>query len=294
MPVAPYNPFALGWNGQTQTGSTPTTPLSSAGAVPYGNLAASTNQFMIGQSQAPFLANLPNYASNVAQRGANTSSLLQGQVPPDVIRQMQQQAAERGIATGSPGSDNSNASYLQSLGLTSLGLQDQGSKELSQSIADTPVPQLFNPASLFVPEHLAGLEQRAAAAGLSSGSRYPGFTMPSSLQVPGGRLGQGVTNPAYGSVGAGAPSGPIMGTTQQDQQIASIASGDSYANWWNQYGVPKQNNPSQGPVPQGFNSWEDANAFTDELLGDEAAAYGDSGLYPEYYGNHASAPEYYE
>lgn len=286
--IRPGTPEYEAWRTKYSTGGG-----AASGGVPHGDLAAATNAFMTGQAQAPFLANLPNYASNVAQRSQNIGSELKGQLPADVIRQIQQAAAERGIATGSPGSDNSNASYLQSLGLTSLGLQHQGSADLSQSIADTPVPQLFNPASLFVPEMLARLEQNAAQSGFSNFSSTnrpstPRFSFPSSIQLPGGRLGAGTPNPGYGTVGAGAPSGPILGTTQTggtDQQISSIASGDAYKNWWNTYGVPAGDN-GQGPVPQGFNSWEDANQFTDELFADQESAYGSyggAGEYEDYY-----------
>lgn len=280
--VVPGTPEYEAWRTKYSTGG----GVASGGGVPHGDLAAATNAFMTGQAQAPFLANLPNYASNVAQRSQNIGSELKGQLPADVIRQIQQAAAERGIATGSPGSDNSNASYLQSLGLTSLGLQHQGSADLSQSIADTPVPQLFNPASLFVPEMLARLEHNAAQSGLSNFSSTnrpstPGFSFPSNISVPGGRLGQGVTNPPYGTVGAGAPSGPVYGSTQNttmiggvpmdNQQIASIASGDAYKNWWNTYGVPA--GEDQGQVPQGFSSWDEANQFSDELNSETDAAY---------------------
>ena len=112
------------------------------------------------QVRAPFLANLPNYAGMVGQRSANTTNLLRGEVPPDVLRQIQQRGAERGVSTGMTGGPNMNASWLQALGLTSLGLQQQGSKELTQSIADTPVPEPWNPISLY----LAELEQEQASS----------------------------------------------------------------------------------------------------------------------------------
>lgn len=143
--------------------------ISAAGAVPYQGVASSLNSFMTGQARAPFEANLPDYESMVAQRSKNTGAQLRGQVPDDVVNQILQNASERGIMTGSPGGPNSNAAFLRALGLTSIGQQEAGSRSLSQSIADTPVPQLFNPASLFVPEHLAGLELRAAQAGMGAG-----------------------------------------------------------------------------------------------------------------------------
>jgi len=121
--------------------------------VPFGNAAANTNEFMTGQSVMPYNMNLPGYANMVGQRSENTLDMLKGQIPDDVISQISQQAAERGIAGGVPQSPNANAAYLRALGLTSLDLMGQGSQQLSQSIADTPVPELFNPASLWAPDY---------------------------------------------------------------------------------------------------------------------------------------------
>lgn len=121
--------------------------------TPFGPAAANTNQFMTSQSILPFMQNLPGYANMVGQRSENTMDMLQGQIPDDVINQIATQAAERGIAGGVPQSPNANAAYLRSLGLTSLDLMGQGSQQLSQSIADTPTPELFNPASLWAPEY---------------------------------------------------------------------------------------------------------------------------------------------
>ncbi len=131
----------------------PLVPAGQYNSTPFGNAAANTNQFMAGQSVLPFMQNLPGYANMVGQRSSNTMDMLQGQIPDDVISQIATQAAERGIAGGVPQSPNANAAYLRSLGLTSLDLMGQGSQQLSQSIADTPVPDLFNPASLWAPEY---------------------------------------------------------------------------------------------------------------------------------------------
>lgn len=121
---------------------------------------------MTNQAQKPFMANLPNYAGMVGQRTQNTGQMLKGELPNDVISQLAQSAAERGITSGAPGSDNSNAAFMRALGLNSLDLMGKGSQELSQSIADTPVPELWNPASLYVPTVLGQQEKDAAVAGM--------------------------------------------------------------------------------------------------------------------------------
>jgi hypothetical protein len=62
-----------------------------------------------------------------------------------------EQSAERGVSTGeAPGSPNTNAAYLQALGLTSLGQEQQGQTNLSQLIGETPTGASYNPASSFV------------------------------------------------------------------------------------------------------------------------------------------------
>lgn len=100
-----------------------------------------TNHTLGTDVQANIIKNLPNYMAMVGSDVKNIGSNLSGQLSADVIQQMQQQAAERGIATGSPGSQNSNAAYLRALGLTSMQLQNLGHSQLNEAIARTPVQQ---------------------------------------------------------------------------------------------------------------------------------------------------------
>lgn len=132
--------------------------------VEFG-LANQANRFMAQQAQIPYQFGLPGYSGLLQQRSKNVGGLLRGEVPPDVLQQIQQAGAERGVATGSPGSPNANAAWLRALGLTSLGLQQEGSKQLSQSLADVPVPELWNPMALYVPERTASTELQVARKG---------------------------------------------------------------------------------------------------------------------------------
>ena len=141
----------------------------SGGGNAFG-LATDVNKYMTGAAIAPYLANLPNYANLVGKRTDNIGQQLSGQLPQDVISQIQQQAAERGIATGTSGGPNANAAYLKALGLNSLQMQQQGNQNLTGAISDTPVPQLFNPASLIVPQTLAAQQLSAAQAGRAAGA----------------------------------------------------------------------------------------------------------------------------
>lgn len=145
-------------------------PLSTANLAITGDianlpsltdLATQVNQFNTSQALAPYIANLPGYQSMVGQSSQNIGSLLRGEIPTDVMNLLNQQMAERGVASGLAGSPNANAAALQGLGLTSLGLQKQGEGELTAAIGRTPVPQLFNVAQFLT---TPGDEQAAQMA----------------------------------------------------------------------------------------------------------------------------------
>ena len=156
--------------------------------VNYG-LANQANAFMQQQARMPYAFNLPNYGGMLSQRSKNIGGLLQGQVPTDVVEQIQQRGAERGVATGMSGGPNGNAAWLRALGLTSLGLQQQGSQQFTQAIADTPVSPLFNPLSQFIPQENAYAELQAARPPTTfSGTQYSpwgGFSEIQNLQSMG-------------------------------------------------------------------------------------------------------------
>jgi hypothetical protein len=67
-----------------------------------------------------------DYGQLTALNDQVTGQQLQGQVGSDVVAQLLQQAAERGIMTGQGGGPNTNAAYLAALGLTSTGQQQAG------------------------------------------------------------------------------------------------------------------------------------------------------------------------
>jgi len=90
-------------------------------------LGQQTNEFMVGQ----YTGRVPGYTDMAQQSSANIASALLGEVPQDVLTQLAQGAAERGIMRGIPGSQASNADYLRGLGLTSLGLQKYGEEALT-------------------------------------------------------------------------------------------------------------------------------------------------------------------
>lgn len=101
-------------------------------------------------------ARVPNNPALEQQSSGNIGSLLKGEIPQDVINQLSQQAAERGVANGSPGSANSNAALLRSLGLTSLDLQQTGQQNLTAADARNPGAPIFDPTTQLLTPYQAG------------------------------------------------------------------------------------------------------------------------------------------
>jgi hypothetical protein len=225
-----------------------------ATTVPYSDLATGVNQFMTGEAMKPYLANLPNYANMVGSRTEGITQQLKGQLPQDVINQIGQQAAERGISGGSPGSPNANAAYLRSLGLNSLQMQQQGQQNLSSAIADTPVPELWNPMALHIPELLAKKESAAArsAAFMQQPQASGGGGIQYTGQVSG--LGKSEPIPRYSApimqaMGPGANS-----LLDRGVQFDTALPQSSYDNWWDSYGVtaPQQQSQAYWDSPAGL------------------------------------------
>lgn len=126
------------------------------------DLAGGVNDFQTEQLLKQYSAGLPDYQALTQKASANIANELAGVVPPDVINQISQAAAERGVASGSYMDPNSNAAYLKALGLTSLGLQQQGQSDLTAAVKRTPTAGLFNPQTMFVSPEQEQAAQMAA------------------------------------------------------------------------------------------------------------------------------------
>ena len=151
-PVNYYNPAY----GGVPTMPNPTATAAAANAGNAANLpgfegtAANLNTFNQGQLLGQYNMAIPNYAALTQTASGNAMQQLQGDVPQDVINQILQGAAERGITGGMPASPNSNAAYLRALGLTSIGQQQTGMQNLAQLVSQAPIAPIFNPAQMFV------------------------------------------------------------------------------------------------------------------------------------------------
>lgn len=202
-----------------------------AGAPPdLASLSDLINSINRNAQQASNAGRIPGGAGLEQQSSNNISSELSGQLPNDVIRQLTQSAAERGIATGAPGSDNANSSLLQALGLNSLQLQQQGQQNLTAADARNPGAPIFDPTSMLLTPYQAGqLNNQNALLGLDwYKALHPGYS--------GG-----------GGGGGGARSAPMEPASQP-------SSNDS---WWNSLfhsGTASSSSSGGGPIQTTYNS----------------------------------------
>lgn len=264
--IGPYRPLpgTAPQSGAGAFGKVPTVPdpTSTQGGVIQGNMAnlanlygltGSLNTEIAKQAALPFQLNLPNYQQNIGQESKNTTGLLQGQIPQDVANQLAQQAAERGIATGSIGSPNANAALMRALGVTSLGLQQQGAQNLSQQIAQTPTGQQFNPASFLVTP--AEQQEAAYLASLYAAAPSPGAgqraNLNSFLQGLGGLGGPGGVRGG----GGGAPPGvDFFGNVYTNNEPGGVVVGGSLG-WPGGAQSGEFNAPGSPGAAAAWNTW---------------------------------------
>lgn len=132
------------------------------------------NSINLTAQQASNAGRIPNGRGLESISSGGIGQALRGQLPQDVINLIGQQAAERGVMTGSPMGPGSNASFLRSLGRTSLDMMGTGQNWLTQANARNPGAPLFDPSSMFItPSQYGSLEMerlRLPRSGGSSGS----------------------------------------------------------------------------------------------------------------------------
>ena len=214
-------------------------PLVTASQALSGNLANLSQLYQLASGVIPGLTQ----AESVVGQG------LQGQVPNDVVGQLIQRAAERGVAGGFTG-PNVNASYLKDLGLTSLGIQNNAfnqalqlgnlkygifGPQLVSAESQQAAQQAANVyASLPNPADAAAAAIKAARSGTSTGS---GTSWASAGTPRGGTV---IIPPSS------APSSPWSVTSENGPgMIVGRALGpftetsrDPYAAWASWWGAP--------------------------------------------------------
>jgi hypothetical protein len=204
LPGLPPTNYSATYGGKP-TVPNPTASASGAIGGNIGNLGAlyglggGVNTFMQGQMEGAYNAAIPNYAGMAAQSSANIGSELAGELPQGVLDQILQGAAERGVATGTPGSANMNAAMVKQLLGSELDLTQMGEKNLSGAVARSPIAAPFDISKMFVsPE----MEQEAAMAA----SLYAAAPDPSKAAQELQNLSTGDASNAYSWYGYNKPS----------------------------------------------------------------------------------------
>lgn len=254
-PVSGYNPAYGGVPSMPNPTSTQTSAI-------LGNVGNLGNLYGLAQgsgaaSGAGALAQLNNNLPGAtgAQQLAlgNTNSLLSGQIPADVLGQLQQASAERAAATGmAPGSPNIESGLLRSIGLTSLGLQQTGLQNLGSLIGMTPMGPQFNPSSMLVnpgeyqsaqyganvlgaapiPAQAAAANLAAQRAGLGAG-RGATQPQPTDPNATTGQQGSGALGFGFGTLGSlQAPPKTLTGALGSALADSSGGTGDE-SMWMN-------------------------------------------------------------
>ena len=245
LALSPGRGGSVGGNtltGSTQSGagafgSVPTVPnpITTASQAIAGNLGNLANIYNIVQGANPLIGK---------QRGV-ASEYLSGQVPDDVVNQILQRAAERGIATGSPGSPNANAAYLRALGLTSLDLTGKGfdmASNLGRDVYSMESPFFVKPEDMQAAQLAANIYAASPNPTLAAeeAKRATSIGGPSRLPVSGG------TPPIY--------MPPSFGSSRR----SSPASDVSYS--MPTFAIGGVGSPSLGSNPDAFASWYDSIA----------------------------------
>lgn len=150
------------------------------GNLPYlTSMANYLNQFGQAQIGKTIEQALPGYNAAVGTSMGNIAAHLAGQLPSDVISQLTQRAAERGITTG--GGPNDQAALLRALGLTSVGLQSQGESELTGAVSRTPLVKPFDISSMFVTP--AQQQEAAYGANVAGAAPNPALAARAAMQA---------------------------------------------------------------------------------------------------------------
>jgi hypothetical protein len=247
--VAPL-PGSLGTTG-TQPGygaygTVPTVPdpLTSQQAALYGNTNILNQLLGLSQgmgaasaagAQEQLISNLPGYQGMTAQASQNILSDLQGKIPQDVMAVLNQAAAERGIGFD-PTSPATNAAAMRAMGLTSLGLQQQGQQELTSAIARTPIGPQFNPATMavtpaeeqqwqYLANELAAAPDPTLAAMQNQQSLMDALKLAMSLGGGGGAAATGAPAPLTSTGAAGGFPGDVLNPPVQYGTLPGGAAG---------------------------------------------------------------------
>lgn len=227
----------LGYNYGYNVNPSPQGGQGAFGKVP-GPIGVPPSQWQQALQSVPGLGGNANTASSAIQ------SMLQGQLSPDTVSQIEEQAAARGVSSGVPGSPFNTADLIRSLGLNSEALTQAGlgafgslagtigglqeSPALMADIAERNATLSAAPDPLSAFNEMENLFQRGIGLGTPSGNhggygstsilgpRTPGPSYPSANSSPG--LPAGSPDSSVLTGGPGFTESPAGSTTANSWQ----------------------------------------------------------------------------
>lgn len=227
---------------------------SVAGVGSIESLTQMVNEINQRAQQAANAGRIPGGAGLEQQSSTNIGSALRGEVPQDVLNLLGQQAAERGVSTGSPMGPASNADYLRSLGLTSLGQMDTGQKWLSNATARNPAAPIYDAGNQVLTAaqvQQAILERERMANALR-------IAQLNAARGGGGGGGRNVS-PSQGIQKSATNWSPVFGPDQQlPTRTAMVPTNDpSFSNAFMQSGGTYQPTFGENPTLSFETDWND-------------------------------------
>lgn len=169
-------------------------------------LEAQRNKFARAQLLESLGIQVPGYQEAQAKRAENALALLRGELPPDVLAQVQRQAAGKAVAGGYAGSRAAANLTARDIGRTSLALQQAGGQQFANILGTTPLAPVANYE--FSPQLMAQIradERAKKQAALLGVTQMPSAGGIASQYL--GSLGSGLTNLGFAALGRGGFGG---------------------------------------------------------------------------------------
>ena len=203
-----YDPNSVGqrpgaggwWNLGSAASSRPTGvnygPSSPGEAQAGGQIADIINQINRNAQTASNQARIPQAPQLEAKSSENIAAGMAGQLAPDQLAFLAQQAAGAGVQSGSYGTP---AGYLKALGLTGYDVAERAQQDLSAAYARNPGAPIYDASGqLITPYQSAQLSLEGARIGGPGGGG--GYSIaPSGRGVPAAEPAAGPGDVAYPS-----------------------------------------------------------------------------------------------
>lgn len=232
--------------------SRPTVSSGASGLAPAGGMNLDQlnnyiNNLNLASTRAAENARIPMADQLEQQSSQNILDESQGKVSADVMRLLQQQGAERAAGTGVGfDSPNAQAAYLRALGLTSMGLQEQGQRDLTAAFGRHKPAPTFDPTTQLV----TPAEQQRIDLARQAEMDRTAYEMASLNHGGGGRGGGAGPTGEIGYPSTRTTTSPITGSSILGP--AQFNTND----WWASIGFNPQTATTSSPGGSAIDSYE--------------------------------------